>query len=425
LLRDRLKEAGMSVKSKSLMLGSLLTLLATGACSSGGGEQTGSSIKVASAPANTTPPPTTVEPTGDSLAASDVSLAAATVRIVTTGTYAPPEIGTVTTSAGSGSGFIVDESGLAVTNNHVVAGAAIVKVYVADETEPVAAKVVATSECSDLAVIDLEGDGYPTLTWSDTATTGTTVRAAGFPDGDPEFTMTEGIVSRESVDGATPWASIKFLMQHDAELRPGNSGGPLVDDDDNVVGVNVAASDRGRFAIPAIVAQPVVAELLEGNDVDSIGLNSIAVLDDVTNEAGVWVVSVQPGSPADQAGLLPGDVITRMKGLRIGLDGNLGDYCGVIRSTGTEIIPIEVTRGTQVLAGSVYGDTLTPVLAYRPMSSCPPAWTHLGHIPAQKTEASGGQWRSTRTTPLGKSNQPPIDVHVDQGLEATPGIEPG
>jgi serine protease Do len=392
LLRDRLKEAGMSVKSKSLMLGSLLTLLATGACSSGGGEQTGSSIKVASAPASTAPVSSTiVVSTDDSVAASDASLAAATVRIVTTGTYAPPEIGTVTTAAGSGSGFIVDESGLAVTNNHVVAGAAIVKVYVAGSAEPVAAKVVATSESSDLAVIDLEGDGYPTLTWSDTATTGTTVRAAGFPDGDPEFTMTEGIVSRESVDGATPVASIKFLMQHDAELRPGNSGGPLVDADDNVVGVNVAASDRGRFAIPAAVAQPVVAELLQGNDVDSIGLNSIAVLNDVTNEAGVWVVSVQPGSPADQAGLLPGDVITRMKGLRIGLDGNLDDYCGVIRSTGTEIIPIEVTRGTQVLAGSVYGDTLTPVLAYRPMPSHPSCLDTPGTHPGHKTAASGGQ----------------------------------
>lgn len=325
------------------------------ACSTTGGESS-ATIRVASPPSSTTVTP------ADSDGAATVR--AATVRIETTGSYVMPEFGSSATLVGSGSGFVIDESGFIVTNNHVVAGAAIVEVFFDGNPAPVPGRVVATSECSDLAVVDVEGAGYTAVAWEDApVTTGTTVQAAGFPDGDPEFTLTQGIVSRESVSGATPWASISSLIQHDAELQPGNSGGPLVDSAGLVVGVNVAASSTGRFAVPSSVARPVIDKLVQGTDVDSIGINAQAVWDESTNESGVWVVSVTAGSPADQAGLLPGDVITRMKGLRVALDGTLDDFCGVVRSAGGSLIPIEVKRKSEFLAGDVFGDGLQPVLS--------------------------------------------------------------
>ena len=339
---------------RKLLSGLLPAVLMVG-CSNAGGEST-ATIRVASAPSTNQSEPTEVD--GASV------LRAATVRIETTGSYVTPEFGSAATLAGSGSGFVIDESGFIVTNNHVVAGAAIVEVFFDGNPAAVPGRVVATSECSDLAVVDVDGAGYTAVAWEDApVTTGTTVQAAGFPDGEPEFTLTQGIVSRESVDGATPWASISSLIQHDAELRPGNSGGPLVDSAGLVVGVNVAASSTGRFAVPSSVARPVIDKLVQGTDVDSIGINAQAVWDETTNESGVWVVSVTSGSPADQAGLQPGDVITRMKGLRVALDGTLDDFCGVVRSAGDSVIPIEVKRDREFLAGDVFGSGLQPVLS--------------------------------------------------------------
>ncbi len=83
------------------------------------------------------------------------------------------------------------------------------------------------SECSDLAVIDIEGDGYPYLEWFDgQVAPGLDVYAAGFPLGDPEFTLTRGIISKERADGETDWASVDWVVEHDATINPGNSGGP-------------------------------------------------------------------------------------------------------------------------------------------------------------------------------------------------------
>ncbi len=293
-------------------------------------------------------------------------LRAATVRVSTTGSYVAPGVGSVESLAGSGSAFVIDPSGLAVTNNHVVAGAAVIEVFFDGSDVGVPASVVGTSECADLAVIQLAGEGFPALAWaSEPATTGTLVRAGGYPDGVAEFSLSEGIVSREAADGATPWAAIPSLLQHDAALRPGNSGGPLVDGSGRVVGVNTATSSAAQFSVPASVAQPIVERLAAGDDVDSVGLNVVAVRDEVSNEAGVWVVSVRTGSIADRAGIEPGDFIVRMEGIRVGLDGTLADYCGVIRTAGGAPVAVEVVRGDQTLAGVLGGDeAMTPVLGF-------------------------------------------------------------
>ena len=292
-----------------------------------------------------------------------VSDAGSVVRVVTKGTFVTPDFGQLDSVAGSGSAFIIDESGLAVTNNHVVAGAASVEVFMDGVDDPIAAEVVGRSECSDLAVIDLAGDGYRPLAWAtDPASVGLQVSAVGYPQGNPELIVTDGIVSRVDDDGATPWAAIPSLLRHDAGLQPGNSGGPLLNANGAVVGVNVAASDSGRYAIPATTAEAIVDELRTGVDVESLGVNAVAVLDELTNDSGVWVVSVEPGSEAAALGLRAGDTITRMNGVRIGRDATMADYCAILRTTGDKELLIEVTRGDELLAGSTRGGELEPVL---------------------------------------------------------------
>lgn len=241
------------------------------------------------------------------------------------GTFQDPEVGTVYNAAGSGSGFIIDPSGIAVTNNHVVTGAALLEVYVGREDEPRNARVLGVSECSDLAVIDIDGDGYPFLEWYDgELTTGLDVYAAGFPLGDPEFTLTRGIVSKADADGETGWASIDSVIEHDAAIQPGNSGGPLVTDDGQVAGVNYAGGSPTNteqfFAIAPDVARPIVEQLRNEENVHSIGVNGQAI-NDGESISGIWVASVDSGSPADEAGVAGGDIITSLEGLVLSTDG--------------------------------------------------------------------------------------------------------
>ena len=286
----------------------------------------------------------------------------AVIQIEAQGTFVDPQVGTQYNVAGSGSGFIIDESGLAVTNNHVVTGAALLRVWVAGERQPRNARVLGVSECADLAVIDIEGDGFSYLEWYDgNVGVGLDVYAAGFPLGDPEFTLTRGIVSKAQADGRTNWASVANVIEHDATINPGNSGGPLVTADGKVVAVNYAgASSVGQyFAIAQPQALPVIEEIGQGNDVLSIGINGTAVLG--SDLSGIWVASVKSGSPADRAGVRGGDIITRLEGLVLATDGTMADYCDILRSRSPEdTLAIEVLRfdTEEVLEGQINGREL-------------------------------------------------------------------
>jgi serine protease Do len=250
-----------------------------------------------------------------------------------------------------------------VTNNHVVTGAALIKVWIGGESTPRNAKVLGTSECWDLAVIDIEGDGYPYVDFYKGAVDpGLEVFAAGFPLGDPEFTLTKGIVSKAKADGETNWASVPAVIEHDARIRPGNSGGPLVDKEGRVVGINYAgvASTDQNFAIRGQDALPII-DKLKGGDFESIGINGQAVLSEDQTLSGIWVSSVKSGSPADKTGLKGGDIITQVEGLIIATDGTMKDYCGILRTrNATDTISIEVLRfdTSEVLAGQLNGKAL-------------------------------------------------------------------
>jgi serine protease Do len=292
----------------------------------------------------------------------------AVIQIKSEGTFVNPDFSVSYNDAGYGSGFIIDPSGLAVTNNHVVTGSALLKVWIGGETtKSYNAKVVAVSECSDLALIDLEGDGYSYLDWHEgPINVGLEVYSAGFPLGEPQFTLTRGIVSKEEADGETNWSSVDYVIEHDATINPGNSGGPLVDADGQVVGVNYSSRETDQYyAIGRDLAVKVVNQLEEGQDIESLGINGEAFTND--QFSGIWVYSVESGSLADGAGVEGGDIVTMLENFILASDGTMADYCDVLRSHNVDdTMDIEVLRygSGEVLTGQINGRELETALTF-------------------------------------------------------------
>ena len=230
------------------------------------------------------------------------------------------------------------------------------------------------SECADLAVIDIEGDGYPYLTWYEgEISPGLAVYAAGYPHGEPEYTLTQGIVTRAQADGESDWASVDSVLQHQAPIAPGSSGGPLITEEGQVVAVNYASGEDALefLAITGPQALPIIERLRADEDVDSIGINPQAVtFEDGLN--GIWVTSVRSGSPADKTGLKAGDMITEMAGMTFLTDETpdeytMADYCDILRTHGPEAtIDIKVVRfdTEEVLEGQINGRPLEAAFSF-------------------------------------------------------------
>ncbi|MEW6633724.1 MAG: DegQ family serine endoprotease [Pseudomonadota bacterium] len=229
-----------------------------------------------------------------------------------------------------GSGFIVSSDGTIVTNNHVIDGATSIKVTLDDGTE-LPAKLVGHDAKNDLAVLKVKADKpLPTIKWgdSDKLMTGDQVLAIGNPFG-IGTTVTAGIVSARGRDLHS--GPFDDFIQIDAPINHGNSGGPLVDVNGNVVGINTAIySPNGGsvgvgFAIPSDQAQTVVAKLEKGGDIEYgyLGVQIQPVTEDVASAIGLdhpggaLVSSVTDGSPAARAGIEIGDVITGFGGQEI------------------------------------------------------------------------------------------------------------
>jgi serine protease Do len=351
----------MYLKTRRLIV-LLFSIAFLAAACGGGGDDTGQegTTTTASDTMTTETVDTTTTTEASGAVAGLKGVRQAVVRIVAEGSFVDPVEGAVNNAAGSGSGFIIDPSGLAVTNNHVVTGAAFLQVYVEGENEPRNAKVLGVSECSDLAVIDIDGAGLPYVDWFDgDIVAGTDVYAAGFPLGDPEYTITEGIISKEKADGETSWASVDSVIQHTAKILPGNSGGPLVATDGTVLAINYAGIQDLDIneAISRDEAMAVLDELIAGIDVDSIGVNGTAFSDG--EYSGIWVSGVASGSPAANLGIKGGDIITKLEGLVLATDGTKSDYCDILRSRNADDpMAVEIVRFDtgEVLEGTLNGD---------------------------------------------------------------------
>ena len=294
----------------------------------------------------------------------------AVVKFIATGTKTLLETGgkTARNIGWVGSGFIIDPSGIAVTNNHVVTGAATLKAYIAgDIKKEFPVRVIAASECLDLAVVQIEGGPFPVyLEWyTGQVTEGMEVYAAGFPGiaDDYQYTLTKGIISRTRDIGETNWAYMEFAYLHDARIRGGNSGGPLITPQGQVVGVNYAGEDvkDTNYAIPAELARPAVERMRKGEPYLWLGIDGTAVRSEDGSFSGIWVASVESGSPADKVGLQPGDIIMTIENLVLSTRGTMKEYCEILASRSlTSAMKIEVLRLAtgEILVGTINGEPL-------------------------------------------------------------------
>ncbi|HEY0787974.1 MAG TPA: trypsin-like peptidase domain-containing protein, partial [Thermoanaerobaculia bacterium] len=242
---------------------------------------------------------------------------------------------------GLGSGFIISPDGYIITNNHVVGNAERLDVHYDGGEKTARAKVIGRDPATDLALIKIDVDEQlPTVRLGDSARTrvGDWAIAIGSPL-QFENTLTVGVVSAKgrSLGLSTETFSFENFIQTDAAINQGNSGGPLLNLRGEVIGINTAISGIGQnigFAIPVDVAKKVYPQLKESGHVvrGFLGIN-IDEVDEEFQEAlnlptsdGVLVQGVTSGSPADEAGIERGDVITDVDRIHIRRTRDLIDY---------------------------------------------------------------------------------------------------
>lgn len=231
---------------------------------------------------------------------------------------------------GAGSGVIYSSDGYIVTNNHVVGFADKIEVTLPDKRTFKATKI-GTDPSTDLAVIKIEANNLPTLKIgdSDKASVGEWVLAVGNPFEYLTSTVTAGIISAKgrNLNIIQDQRAIEEFIQTDAAVNPGNSGGALVDDEGNLIGINTAiATPTGAyagysFAIPSNLMKKVVDEIIVNGDIEgaSLGVSGYTITEDVQKqfglktEKGFYIEEVASGSSAQFAGLLPGDIIVKIE----------------------------------------------------------------------------------------------------------------
>jgi S1-C subfamily serine protease len=246
-----------------------------------------------------------------------------------------PSVVSVVTEQGQGSGVVFDaDQGYVITNDHVAGGAGRLEIVLASG-ETVPARLRASTDRFDIAVLDVDRNDLPAATFvTELPRVGSLAIAMGNPAGF-ENSVTAGIISglnREiPAGGSTP--ALVDLIQTDAAISPGNSGGALVDRNGDVIGINVAylPPQQGAvslgFAIPAPIAMNVARQLIETGEVEFayIGIEPVQVTPelgeafDLGTETGVLVQRVVPDGPADNAGVQQRDVIVQMADRKIEL----------------------------------------------------------------------------------------------------------
>ncbi len=268
---------------------------------------------------------------------------------------------------GQGSGFIIRDDGLVLTNAHVVDGADEVTVKLIDKRE-FKAKVLGADKATDVAVLRIEGRNLPTVKIGNSANTrvGEWVLAIGSPFGF-ENSATAGIISAKS--RSLPDDSYVPFIQTDVAVNPGNSGGPLFNMAGEVVGINSQIYSRSggyqgvSFAIPIDVAMSVQEQIVKHGKVQRgrLGIviqdvnQSLAESFGLAKPVGALVASVENGGPAAKAGIEPGDVVLSMNGKEIVSSNELPPLVAAVRPGDTARLQVWRKGGAREIEVKVGG----------------------------------------------------------------------
>ena len=239
--------------------------------------------------------------------------------------------------SGSGSGAIISEDGYIVTNNHVVEGADVITVTL-NNKKNFTAKLIGADPSSDLAVIKIDAKGLPFLLYgnSDEVKIGQWVLAIGYPL-TLETTVTAGIISAKGrtldINSRQSTTPVESFLQTDAAVNPGNSGGPLINTEGKLIGINSAiASPTGSFAgysftIPVNIVKKVIADVMKFGTVQRAFLGIQYPRENLSEEVkkennikegeGVFVMEVTKDGAAEAAGIKKGDIITKINGMGV------------------------------------------------------------------------------------------------------------
>jgi putative serine protease PepD len=255
-----------------------------------------------------------------------------------------------TQASGQGTGMVLDTQGDVLTNAHVVANATTVSVQVFGQTSVHQAKVLGVDTADDVALIQIQNPGKLTpipLGSSAGAQIGDPVvaigNALGLSPGGP--TVTSGIISGLGRSLSTNTERLTGLLQTDASLNPGNSGGPLADASGKVIGMNTAVSTDGQgvgFAIPIDKITPLIDQLKKGNTA-ARPQGFLGVSLSTATSGGAQITAVTAGTPAAAAGLQVNDVITSIDGHPITSSTDAADYI-TSQAPGTKVT-IQYQRG--------------------------------------------------------------------------------
>jgi len=273
---------------------------------------------------------------------------------------ASPAVVSIRTDTGQGTGFLIDDRGVIVTNYHVTAGANHVVVKFGQDGAAIDGDVLGTDESSDLAVVSIEPDRIPRgvrpLAFADSRNVqvGDFAVAIGNPFG-LDRTVTEGIVSGlgRSIQAPNGF-EIDEVIQTDAPINPGNSGGPLLDSGGRVIGVNSQIATNGMsqgnigigFAVPSNTARQIVPKLERGEKISRpyLGITTQPV---TATGTGARVYEVRPNSPGQRAGLLRGDVIRTVNGRTVTEPGDVA--ANISRNEPGDRIQVQVERDGRTL----------------------------------------------------------------------------
>ena len=316
-------------------------------------------------------------PTGEEMTAAQVYAANVNSTVGITTSVTTNIWGFQTTSAASGSGFIISTDGYILTNHHVIEGASSISVALYDGTTYEAA-LIGYDESNDIAVLKVEAQDLPPVILgdSDNLNVGDPVVAIGNPLGELTFSLTAGLVSAMNREVTMSSSVTMNLIQTDCAINSGNSGGALFNMYGEVIGVtnakyssssaSEASIDNIGFAIPVNTIRPIVESIIEKGYIARpyIGIS----VSDVSAEtqlygipAGVAVQAVTEDAPAAQAGLQAGDVITAVNGIAMDSDA-LVEYVGSAAIGDT--LTMEIYRQGQTLTLSVtVGEKIQSALA--------------------------------------------------------------